>query len=177
MSTQRTRTSSEVKWLANELAMLAGEIEKVDAEMTRLQARRESLAAKHASLAAVAALVSVPQLPDLVPPVQAHPPYGGRGNLRNFVRDVLRAAYPGALDSRTLGELAVNHFWDTFDSDLERQQFRRKRVPHTLRKLIALGEVERLHACNTNAVGGWRWKVDEPTMVDLMAMRADLVRA
>ena len=155
--------------------MLDGEIEKVDAEMRRLQARRESLAAKHASLAAVAALASVPQLPGLVPPVRAHPAYGGRGNVRNFLRDALRAAYPGALDTRTLGELAVRHFWGAFESDQQRQHFRRKLLPHTLRKLFARGEVERLHALNTNAVGGWRWKVDEPSIVDLLAMPADQV--
>lgn len=100
--------------------MLVGEIEKVDTEMRRLQARRESLAAKHASLAAVAALASAPQLPDLVPPVRAHPASGGRGNLRGFLRDVLRAAYPKALDTRTLGELAVKHFRETFESDQQR---------------------------------------------------------
>jgi hypothetical protein len=155
--------------------MLAGEMEKIDLEVKRLATRRTAVAEKHAALAKVSALAEVPQLPQVVPPVRAHHPYGGRGNLRNFLREALRAVYPGALDSRTIAEVAVHHFWETFESDEQRQYFKRERVTHTLQKLVRLGEVERLHPAATNAVGGWRWKVDEPSIVDLIALRGDLV--
>ncbi|MCK7495809.1 MAG: hypothetical protein MZW92_36195 [Comamonadaceae bacterium] len=108
--------------------------------------------------AAVAAMASVPDLPEMVPPVRAHTRYGGRGNLRNFLREALRAAFPGAVDSRTLGDMAVRHFWATFESDRQRQYFRRKLVPHALRKLVVRGEVERLHARGDKR--DWRMAMD-----------------
>jgi hypothetical protein len=147
--------------------MLAGEMEKIDREIGRLTERRASLALTHGELAKVAAFATVPNLADLVPAVRAHHPYGGRGNLRNFLRKTLRAAYPHALDSRTIGELAVWHFWGTFESDIEREHFRSERVTHTLRKLVDRGEVERMHRKATASVGGWRWKVDAPSIAEL----------
>lgn len=51
MTTTRTRTPSEIKWLANELAATKGELERIDDELARLRARRKRLkAVLHPSL-------------------------------------------------------------------------------------------------------------------------------
>jgi len=165
MCEPRTRTKPEVK----ELAALAGEMQKIDREVSRLRKRRAAIVAKHRSLAKVAALAAIPALPDLVPPVRAHGRYGGRGKLNDFFRTVLRAAYPDALDSRTLGEMAVHHFAAAFETDEQRRYFRADSAMRALRLLVHKGEVERLHDLQTNAVGGWRWRVDAPTLGDLRA--------
>lgn len=177
MTPRRTRTPSDVKWLANELAMLAGEIEKVDAEVRRLQARRAKLFATHSELAKVAALTGAPRLPELVPPVRVHRPYGGRGKLREYLREALKCNYPNALDTHTLATMAVQHFSATFDSDQQREHFRDETVTHTLRKLVQRGEVERIHTTKSNQVGGWRWKVYQPSLVELLAMHPEQVGA
>lgn len=170
MSESRTQTKSEVKWLANELAMLAGEIEKVDREAVRLAERRSALVASHAQLARVAALAEVPASLQQVSPVLAHPNYGGRGNLRDFLRETLRQAYPHAMDTHTMAALAVQHFSAAFDSKLSWERFRMRRVPDTLRKLVLRGEVERLHDLVTTHVGCWRWRSDAPTLAELQRM-------
>lgn len=170
MSEHRTQTKSEVKWLANELAMLAGEIEKVDRETVRLAERRCALVATRDQLSRVAALAEVPASLQLLKPVRAHPHYGGRGNLRDFLRETLREAYPRAMDSHTMAELAVQHFTEAFDSKLSWERFRMRRVPDTLRKLVLRGEVERLHDLVTTHVGCWRWNAGLPSFDDLRRM-------
>jgi hypothetical protein len=105
-----------------------------------------------------------------VPPVRAHPPYGGRGKLNDFFRTVLQAAYPDALDSRTLGELATRHFAAAFETDEQRRYFRAESAMRALRLLVHKGEVERLHDLQTNRVGGWRWRVDATSVEDLRAI-------
>jgi hypothetical protein len=175
VSGTRTRTRSEVKWLANELAATAGELERIDEELARLRARRRHLQSVHAALAAVAGLVAVPELPGVVPGVRTHEAWGGRGNLRNYFRAVLKAAYPGAVDTLALTNGAAQHFGLSFSTSMDRNRFRRVNVTKTLRKLVGRGEVERLHdpVAAPNSVGAWRWKVDAPTLADLHRLQEE----
>jgi hypothetical protein len=162
-----------VKWLANELAVLAGEMAQIDFEVNRLRERRAQVESTHAELAKVAALMDVARLPDLVPPVRAHRKYGGRGKLREFLREALKANHPAALDTLTLAEMATKHFWNTFDSDQQREHFRTETVTHTLRKLVHRGEVERIHGVDVNTVGAWRWRAGAVSLDELqMAVAA-----
>lgn len=165
----RTRTRSEVKWLANELAAVAGELERVDEALRRLQARKEHLLGVHAALSDVAGLLTVPELPAVVPAVKAHRDLGGRGSLRNCIREALKAAYPQALDTLALTEVVAASFGLTFPNAKARQRFRKYSVNHTLQKLHARGEVERLHDVRVtpNSVGAWRWKAQVPTLDEL----------
>lgn len=165
--THRTRTPSDAKWLANELAATAGELQRVDRELVRLRARRQQLRRKHASLVRVAELAAFPALQELVRPVQAHPAYGHRGLVKDFLRQTLRNAHPHALDSLTLSEAAARQFESAFGSAEERQHFRRKLVLRCLQKLAAAGEVERLHAPKGSTVGCWRWYVPGATLDEL----------
>ena len=169
MSTPRTRTPSDIKWLANEMAALAGELERIDEQMARLRARHHQVRATRAELARVAGLMSVPSLPQLVPPVRAHPERGGRGAFRGFIREMLRTAYPGAVDTRALTAAAADRFGLQFPTEAERNHFRHRQVLKALQKLVDMKEVEALHTRKTgaNCIGVWRWRVGAPTLADL----------
>lgn len=158
-----------MKWLANELAAVAGELERVDEALRRLQARKERLLGVHAALSDVAGLLTVPELPAVVPAVRAHSRYGKRGALRALLRELLRAAYPGAVDTLALTEAAVRRFGLTFPNAEERSLFRSESVGKALRRLCERGEVERLHDIRVtpNSVGAWRWKVEAPSLEEL----------
>jgi hypothetical protein len=158
-----------VKWLANELAAVAGELELVDEALRRLQARKERLLGVHAALSDVAGLLTVPELPAVVPAVRAHGRYGERGGLRAFLRELLQTAYPSALDTLALTEAAVQHFGLTFPNAEARSRYRDQSVATAMRRLHERGEVERLHdfRVTPNSVGAWRWKVDAPTLDEL----------
>lgn len=167
-----------MKWLANELSVLAGEMQKIDAQVAMLLEKRAKLEAARDALGRVARLMELPAaLPDLVPPVRAFMPLGKRGSLRNFIRHELRAAYPGSIDTVSLAEKALERFSLRFATLVEFQRFRNRQVLKTLQKLTDAGEVEALHERRpgVNIVGVWRWRVDRPSIVDLLAMSADKV--
>lgn len=171
MSSIRSRTPSEVKWLANELAGTKGELERIDEELARLRSRRRHLKKVHASLSAVSALAQASGLDAGVPAVRAHPSRGGRGAIVDFFRETLRAAYPGVLDTRRMTELTIEHFRLQFPLPQQRNRFRKATVSHTLQRLVYAGEIERLHDLKTmpNSPGLWRWKVEQPSISDLVA--------
>jgi hypothetical protein len=146
-------------------------MERIDAQVGLLQVRRRQVEASHAALARVARLMAMPAEPGAIPPVRAHPERGGRGAFRNFLREALRSAYPAARDTVTLSAAAMEQFGLRFASAVEFQQFRRNQVLRTLAKLVDRGEIVRLHERRTgiNSIGIWRWKADEPSLVDLLA--------
>jgi hypothetical protein len=165
----RTRTRPEIKWLANELAATAGELQRVEQELAWLVARRERLVGVHAALTHVAGQLGAAGLERLVPTVKAHDErYGGRGGLRKWLRETLQMAYPRAVDSKALLELAMPVFGLEFSS----KEARRKYYDNTFRRqLLALAEqgfVERM-AVQGLVRTGWRWKVEAPTMGELRA--------
>lgn len=172
MSTHRTRTPPEVKWLANELSVLAGEMEKIDDQVAMLREKRAKLQAARDALGRVAELMELPALPDLVPTVRPFFPLGKRGATRNFLRNELREAYPGSLDTMTLASKAAERFGLRFVTLVEFQRFRNRQVLKTLQKLADLGEVEGLHERRpgVNIVGVWRLSVDRPTVAELRTM-------
>lgn len=172
MTERRTTTAPEVKWLVNEMAALSGELERVDRELTRLRGRRKHLQRALAALREVSGVLACPLQGVELPVVHAHGSWGGRGSLRNYFRGALRAAHPLALDTLALGEGAVVHFKATFASPEEERFFRRKKVSHVLRKLVERGEVERLHdpVAAPGSVGVWRWKVNQPSIAELLAL-------
>lgn len=179
MSATRTRTPSEIKWLANELAATKGELERIDEELARLRARRKRLKAVYASLSRVSAVAEAPGLENAVPTVRAHPSRGGRGTIVDFFRATLQGAYPRPVDTRQMTELAIEHFGLHFATPQQRNRFRKATVSHTLLRLVIAGQAERLHDVKTmpNSPGLWRWKVDQPSIVELLAMDPERVEA
>lgn len=155
----RELTPSGLKWVGNELAAVSGELQCVQEEIDRLAVRKARLEGVRDSLSPVGALLGVAELHNLVPPVRVHKAYGGRGFLVDWVKDVLRAAAPRCFDTRTLVLLAEERFNLTFQTYVERDQFRKNSLGRALRLLLAQGLVERLHdPKKAPAPGVWRWK-------------------
>lgn len=174
----RQRTPSGLKWVANELAAIAGELERVDEQLGRLTARRLQLEAHRASLNQVGAIMGVAELQALVPAVRVHKAYGGRGYLVDWVRGLLQDAAPRAVDMRTLVVLAEEQFKLELPTSEARDQYRKNTLGRAVRKLLALGLVERLHdPDNARGPGLWRWKAQLPVMSELRASAADAKEA
>ena len=114
----RQRTPSGVKWVANELAAIVGELERIDEELARLTVRRAVLSEHRTSLNQMGAIMGVSEL---------------------------QAAAPHAVDMRTLVVLAQDQFKLDLVNSEARDQFRKNTLGRAVRKLYALGLVERLH--------------------------------
>ena len=159
----RTRIAPEVKWVANEVAAIRGELERVDESLARLTARRVKLQEKLAALENVAEQLAAVPFVDVAVTVRAHGRYGERGALRNWLRLVLKQAYPSALDSLSLTDRAVEVFGLQFASAHERYRFTTDNLGSALRRLVDAGELERIHDARrpSNRTGAWRWKVQD----------------
>lgn len=162
MSLTRTRTNSEVKWLANELAAATGELQRVEAEMARLSLRRDHLLEVIGSLTRVVDHVVSPGFVASIPVVQPYNRYGKRGVFRNWIRSTLREAYPQAFDTNTLTTLAATTFGVTLTCAKERRRFQDNIVRRALRHLQHAGDLECLHDAllARTTVGIWRWKAN-----------------
>lgn len=114
-------------------------------------------------------MLTVPELPAVVPAVRAHGRYGVREGLRDFLCATLQSAYPGAIDTLTLVDAAARQFGLTFPNAEARHRFRDESVGKALRNLFAREEIERLHdfKVTPNSVGAWRWKVEMPALEEL----------
>lgn len=169
MST-RQRTPSGLKWVANELFAIAGELERIDEQLAPLMARRARLELEREALNQVGAVMGVAELQAIAAAVRVHKAYGGRGFLADWVRETLKAAAPKPVDTRTLALLAQEHFKLDLPTPEARAQYRHNSLGRAVRKLLSLGQVERLHDPEgAQGPGLWRWKVDEPGAARLMA--------
>lgn len=163
----RGRTRPEAKWLLNELAAIKGELHDIELQMTRLERRRARLMAVEAALSQTAVHLDVPA--HAAPTVRANTRYGGRGNLRNWLRHTLRDVYPKALDTGTLTDAAAVVFGLEFATPHERKRFIDNNLANALRKMLAQGEVERVHDYRAvpDRPGVWRWKAPPATLEEL----------
>jgi len=166
---RHTKTRPEIKWTVNELAAVKGEMNAIDQEMARLARRKARLEKVAAALTTVATAMVADMAPEAVVPIRAHGRYGGRGNLRNYLRETLKAAHPGAVSTYALVEGAIKMFDLKFSSREERARFADDNLGNALRKMLARGEVERLHdyAGVPDMPGVWRWKDGLPSWEEL----------
>ncbi|RKJ94539.1 hypothetical protein [Alicycliphilus denitrificans] len=166
-----TRTPPEQKWLLNERAVVVGELEAIESELDRLAARKKHLTHLLAALDNVYSQVapSVPPGPAFI--VQGHTRYGGRGNCIKWAREVLRAAYPSALDTAALTLAAEEAFGLVHTTPEQRGKFRNNSLRTALRTLLAQGEAERLHDYRgvPHRAGVWRWVPQEPSYAAIAA--------
>lgn len=174
---QRTRTPSDLKWALNELAAVRGEIERVDQQMERLARRRGRLARIEGALSEVAQTLAADAALVDIRPVRANTRYGGWGNLRQYLRQTLQAAHPQAVSTWALVEGAARMFELSFSSREERRRFANDNVGNALRKMLARGEVERLHDPHHQAQvpgmpGVWRWRSCLPSLESLQAQES-----
>lgn len=169
---QRTRTPSDLKWTLNELAALRGEIDRLDQQMARLARRRGRLARIEGAMSEVAQTLAADVALVDIGPVRATTRYGGWGNLRQYLRQTLQAAHPQAVSTWALVEGAARIFGLSFSSREERRRFANDNVGNALRKMLARGEVGRLHDPHEQAQvpgmpGVWRWKSGLPSLESL----------
>lgn len=165
-----TKTPPTEKWLLNERAVVAGELQTIESEMERLTARKAYLNSLLMSLDEVYCLVAptMPAVQGLV--VHGHARYGGRGNCIAWLREVLRTAYPQAVDTAALTLAAEEAFGLVHVTHEQRRKFRNNSLRTALRKLLAQGEAERLHDYRgvPHRAGVWRWVPAEPKFAELV---------
>lgn len=166
-----TKTPPTEKWLLNERAVIAGELQAIDTELDRLTTRKAYLHNLMASIDEVYCLVSPVVLPAQALVVHGHTRYGGRGNCINWVRDMLCAAYPSALNTAALTLAAEEAFGLVHATPAQRGKFRNNSLRTALRTLLAQGEAERLHDYRgvPHRAGVWRWVPSEPAYADVVA--------
>ena len=163
----RRKTRPEIKWLANELAATRGELERLDEELLLMQERKAQLQATYAAMSQVAAQLGALELSTLVPTVRAHDVrYGGRGNLSNWVKEILKAAYPQALDTLLLLELAVQAFELSLSAPKARTRYNDNVFRPMLKRLLSQGLLEKVEVEGLSKTG-WRWVAAAPTMEEL----------
>ena len=165
--TTRQRTPPEIKWLANELAATRGQMEQLDRDISAMKARRKRLKATYEAMAQVAAQWNAARLPELVPTVTPHSDrYGGRGQLRAFLRETVKAAYPNAIDSLTLMEMTIRRFGLALSAPKLRTRYYDNTLRRQLLALADAGCMERV-LVNGPVRTGWRWKADAPSLEQL----------
>jgi len=154
----RTRTPSEVKWVANELAAVMGELATLEENLTVLTARRQELVKLRDSLEVVGRVFSAPALVQVIQPVNAH--RGRRGQLISFLRAAVREAAPRSLSTLALARMAEERLQLPFVTRQARMAFRDNTVGRALRKLVDAGLVERANDPRDALANGgeWRWR-------------------
>lgn len=169
MTVSRTRTASEVKWVANVLAATQGEIDRIDEQIARLTVRKTQLLAERDALTCVAYQLAVPDISGMAAPVRPHGDYGGRGELINFLRASIQSVYPAAVDTLTLADLTMRHFGLSFPNSIEQRRWVHGSIGRALNKLLQRGSIERIrHPGAGNATPtAWKQLVDSPSLEEL----------
>lgn len=154
---------------------MMGEIERIDQQLQELQARRQHLTAVQGSLTVTGTLLGAPALAEVMAAVRVHRAYGGRGFLVDWVRGVLQAAAPCAVDMRSMTLMAEEQFGLQFATQDARDRYRKNTLGRAVRKLLALGLVERLHTPGTTGHPGiWRWKEQLPRLAEVAAAASQM---
>ncbi|OSZ71552.1 hypothetical protein [Hydrogenophaga sp. IBVHS1] len=171
----RQQTPPDIKWLLNELAAARGELdriasdlEKAHAHLRRLEEARGRHLALCVSLEKALSLSSVVWLRTDTFVVKAHKKYGGRGNLRQWLKAALTEAYPHAPTGLELLQRAVPEFGIEFTSPGARAAYYRNTVHRQLYHLAEQGLAERVAVQEGAIRVRWRW-VPQLTLAELKA--------
>lgn len=171
----KTRTRSEVKWLVNEAAALAGELERLDTQLAEIARKRDHVQKAHdACTRTLAVVISRPKGSLALPVVRVHHPYGGRGNLRQFIESTLQQA-PEGLSAREIAFLVRDYFGLEFVSDLEFTQYIQNSIRPQLDVLRDEGLVENLPAAKPKPLL-WAWKKNPYPALEDLCIEVDLPR-
>lgn len=110
-------------------------------------------------------LLGAPALAEVMAAVRVHRAYGHRWDC-----GVMQAAAPQAMDMRSMTLLAEEHFGLEFPTPDAGHRYRRNSLGRAVRKLLALGLVERLHTPGTTGNPAiWRWKEQLPRLAEAAA--------
>jgi hypothetical protein len=171
-----TRTRPDIKWLINETAMLKGELERIDQEMARLVVLRTAVERSRAACQRTLEYQAGRQVSGL-PAVRAHRQYGRRGDLQQFLADTLKDVAPAQFNTAQLAEKALVRFELAMSCPAELYDFKMNTVGRALRRLQALGLIERLTTKHrvARALGTWRWKAPVATLGQLGQMLTERI--
>lgn len=106
--------------------------------------------------------------------VRTHRSCGGRGSLRQWLRETIQAEYPLSIDAMTLLGRAIPVFGLVFVNNADKKRYCDNSFRRQLSALMEQGSVERLALSGRGtARTGWRWKAP----ADLDAVRAQTALA
>lgn len=170
----KTLTPPTEKWLLNELAAARGDLLKIERELVMAKTATERLEvclcqqqALCQSLEKVLEMTIGEAHLAWTRQVGVHRSYGGRGSLRQWLRDEIQGARPKYLESIALFEKAIAAFGLVFVSKAARVRYYDNTFRRQLFALLQQGHIERLTGRGA-ARTCWRWK--EPA--DLSAIKA-----
>ena len=148
--------------------MLQGELKRIDREMARLAELRADVERSRAACLRTLEYQAGRKVPGL-PTVRAHRQYGRRGDLQQFLADVLEKVAPAQLNTSQLAEKALVRFDLTMSCPEELYDFKTNTVGRALRRLQGLGVIERLTTKHrvARALGTWRWRTPVSTLEQL----------
>lgn len=142
MEMARQNTPPDIKWLINQAAVLASEMERIDGDIQILSDKRKKVELDRQACLRILELLTRYERRLALPSVQAHREYGRRGNLRVYLEETLRAAYPHTIDTDCLVGGAIDTFRLGFSSMDDFQRFKDDSIGRALRKLADKGKVE-----------------------------------
>lgn len=153
--------------------MLQGELERIDQEMARLVALRAVVERSRAACQRTLEYQAGRTVAGL-PTVRAHRQYGRRGDLQQFLADTLREFAPAQLNTAQLAEKALVRFDLAMSCPAELYDFKMNTVGRALRRLLALGLIERLTTKHrvARALCTWRWKAEVVSFGELAQLVA-----
>ncbi len=169
----RTNTPPHIKWLLNERAALVGKALQLERQFAELATKRDKTSARISALDRAIALFDSSVSPTAVKPVNAWKGrYGARGELMAALRECLMAAAPSAVTTLELAVMLQTRFGLEFSHPAEQQRWRKNSLLRALKRLVALGEVQRLHEgerLGAHTSGRWRYREERPTLEALAA--------
>lgn len=151
---------SYLKGLVNTHARALGDVGRLTELLTAVQAELVRVEAEAQSTALLIRKFDNRLDPTRIAPVRAQRGrFGEHGGLQEALRDELRKAYPQDVSTTQLAWTLVLKFKVDFPTWRERKTWVRNTVAGRLRKLVASGEVERLHDAEMHdgSPGRWRW--------------------
>ena len=163
-----TKTRPDIKWLINETAMLQVNSNASTGRMTHLAELRADVERSRAACQRTLEYQAGRKVPGL-PTVRAHRQYGRRGDLQQFLADVLEKVAPAQLNTSQLAEKALVRFDLTMSCPEELYDFKTNTVGRALRRLQGLGVIERLTTKHrvARALGTWRWRTSVSSLKQL----------
>ena len=153
-------TPSTLKWLAEKRARVAHDLEQTARIARELSLRAGELEKDLAALDRAVKLYDANLDPASIGAVNGwQGRYGKRGNLRQYIEEVLKQLSPEWVATDTIEMVVTLRLGVTFATPAERKRWYDNTFARQLRNLVTEGLVERFHDATvvTTEVGRWRW--------------------
>ncbi|MBV8037345.1 hypothetical protein [Roseateles sp.] len=155
------KTPTTLKWLAEKRARLAGDIQHCERLAEDIAQRLLKLQHQLAALDETIRLYDAAIDPTHIQPVEAwRNRYGTFGGFRQALIDIVEAASPDWVASKTIELGVLARLGINFQTSDHRRRWRMNSLGPALRRLLKVGTLERLHdpAVKSGKHGYWRLK-------------------